>query len=380
MKRLVLPAALFAIVVSVAPAVGEVRDFLLKRLSEGPFVRLLGAAFAVVALAGLVFAVYRIHADGMGRRKLRYAGLGAVGLLLWLQAVGLGAGVARVSAVERVHVLEYGLLGFLLYRALFPRRGEGGGDPALFVLALAVLSTAGTLEETVQWLVPRRVGDIRDVGINAVSALVGLLFGLVLAPPRRWTWRPPAARIRSAAGGAAVALLAAGVFFGVVHVGYEIHDPEIGRFRSHWTAAELLAISAERRREWAQNPPAADLPVWGLEDHYLTEAGWQVAHRNDSYRNGWFAAAWPANRILEKYYAPFLDLEGFRGGRRRFPPQVRAELMAKKDGYDPATYVSPVGADRIFLVPKGPYYALLAALALLVWRVPGRRAARSEGG
>lgn len=377
-KRFVLPAVLFALIVSVAPAIGEVRDFLFKTLSEGPFIRWLGGAFAVVALLCLAVAVCRIHTDGAGHRKLRYAGLGGVGLLLWIQTAGLGAELARVNVVEKVHVLEYGLLGWLLYRAIVPRREDGVNDPALLVVVFAVVAVAGTLEEGVQWLVPRRIGDIRDVGINALSGLVGLLFGLVLEPPRRWSWWPAAARVRSASRAAAVALLAAGLFFGLAHLGYEISDPEIGRFRSRWTAEELLAISAERRREWALKAPK-DLATWGVEDYFLTEAGWQLSHRNDAFRDGWYAAAWPANRILEKYYAPVLDLEGYRQkGRRRFPPQVRAKLMAHKGGYNPATYVSPVGLGRLYPVPKVPYYALLAAVVLLLWSVPPRWAASRE--
>ncbi len=372
MKRFVPSVLLFTLIVGVAPAIGEVRDFLFQALTESSFIRWLGGAFAGLAFVCLVFAVRRIHTDGAGRRTLRYAGLGGVGLLLWIQTVGLGAELARVNVVEKVHVIEYGLLGGLLYRAMRPRREEGSSDPALLFLVFSIVSVAGTLEEGVQWLVPRRTGDIRDVGINILSGLVGLLFALVLEPPSRWSSRPAAARVRSAARGAAVALLVAGLFFGRAHLGYEVEDAEIGRFLSRWKAEELLALSAERRRGWALDPPR-DLEIWGIEDYYLTEAGWHLRHRNDSHRDGWYSAAWPANRILEKYYAPFLDLEGFRGsGRRRYPPQVRAELMAKRGGYDPATYVSPVAAKRLHPWPKGPYYALLAAVVLLVWSVSGR--------
>jgi hypothetical protein len=71
---------------------------------------------------------------------------------------------------ERVHFLEYGVLGFLLVRAC--ARGGRGVAAALF---LAVL--AGTVDEFIQLLLPDRVGDMRDVAMNAGGGALGVWTG-----------------------------------------------------------------------------------------------------------------------------------------------------------------------------------------------------------
>ena len=83
---------------------------------------------------------------------------------------------------------------------------------------------------------------------------------------------------------------------------------------------------------------------------------------------------WPprANRILEKYYAPFLDLESFRGsGVHRYPPEVRQELEAQAPRRDPERYVSPVLEHRIRPWPSKPlFFAVLIPFVLSIWLLP----------
>ena len=69
---------------------------------------------------------------------------------------------------ERVHVLLFGFLGFLL-----------GTHSALSTgkwLALGL--TVGILDEGIQALLPYRVGDIRDIIINTLSLLLGAIVAL----------------------------------------------------------------------------------------------------------------------------------------------------------------------------------------------------------
>jgi hypothetical protein len=68
--------------------------------------------------------------------------------------------------VEAVHFLEYGLLGYFIFRALrtsFP-------DPAIYLAGMLLGSIIGTFDEIIQWMVPQRYWDFRDVGFNALSS------------------------------------------------------------------------------------------------------------------------------------------------------------------------------------------------------------------
>lgn len=68
--------------------------------------------------------------------------------------------------VEAIHFLEYGLLGFFLFRAFrFTIK-----DKSIYLSAFLFGSFVGILDEILQWMVPLRYWDIRDVGLNCLSA------------------------------------------------------------------------------------------------------------------------------------------------------------------------------------------------------------------
>ncbi len=72
--------------------------------------------------------------------------------------------------VERIHLLEYGLLGFMLSSALSDR---WDGKKAACV-ALAAAAAAGYVDEAIQYFLPNRVYDLRDVGFNALAGFGGI--------------------------------------------------------------------------------------------------------------------------------------------------------------------------------------------------------------
>ncbi len=376
MRRFLPALILVALVVSSAPFMGLIRDYLFDRF-QAATVRYL--ALALLTLAGVVFlyAIARIR----HRRLLRYGGLALAATLLWLQETLLSAHIsdagiaARVNVVEKIHLVEYGLLAYLLYRAFKP-----AGDLAMLLLPLFWLAIAGVLEESMQWLVETRLGEIRDAFLNIYAGVCGLIFSLSLDPPtgsagggqaEPFAWRLAAPHRRQVASAAALAVLALGLLFNRAHLGYEHFDPEIGRFLSWHSPEELREAAADRSRRWRDDPPT-HLDPWRREDYFLTEAAWQVSHRNERYRAGDHYLAAQANRILEKYYGPFLDLSSFRGsGKHRYPPEVRSELEANAPRYDPERYVSPVLEHRIYTRPsKRLFFAVLIPVVLAIWLLP----------
>ncbi len=165
MKRFLPALTLVVLIVSSAPFVGLIRDLLFDRF-EAAAVR--GIALALLSLAACVFlyAIFRIR----DHRLSRYGGLALAALLLWLQETVLSAGItdaglaSRVSVVEKIHLVEYGLLAYLLYRAFKP-----AGDLTMLLLPLLWVTVAGVADESMQWLVETRLGEIRDVLLNAYA-------------------------------------------------------------------------------------------------------------------------------------------------------------------------------------------------------------------
>ena len=176
---------------------------------------------------------------------------------------------------------------------------------------------------------------------------------------------------QTACDAVALAVLALGLFFSFAHLGYQHSDPEIGRFLSWHSLEELRDAATDRSQRWQDDPPT-ELSPWRREDYFLTEAAWHVNHRNERYKAGDHYLAAQANRILEKYYEPFLDLESFRGsGKHRYPPEVRDELEAKAPRRDPESYARRVLENRIYTRPsKRLFFAVLIPVVLAIALVP----------
>ncbi|HEX6201176.1 MAG TPA: VanZ family protein [Thermoanaerobaculia bacterium] len=368
------PLALSAAVVMLAPFVGVLQRWLRESFGLG-YLRWVTVALAVAGVLALAWALARIRE----RRALRYGTLALAGALVALQMAAWRTGAAETDVVERVHLLEYGLLAILFDRAFRPRH-PGRLLPALALAAVALVSLA---DEWVQWLTPVRVGDARDVVLNLWAGAVGLLVGLAFSPAPGLLRRSGPTSGRLAAGLGAVVVFAGAGFFDLAHLGHEVRDPRAGVFLS-WHAPEQLLLAAEdRARRWPVEGPPPSRPL-ALEDSFQTEAGWHASARNQAVAAGDLATAWRENRILERWYRPFLD---HRTGQRWPPAQRRAtreELLAR----DPAAlgpsprYRSPALVGRV--VP-GPPAALLwtgaaAVAGALGWvAFGGRKMGRVAG-
>jgi hypothetical protein len=72
--------------------------------------------------------------------------------------------------IERIHFVKYTMLGFLGFFSL-----DRGSALFRLLLAIAITSTIGSLDEIAQYFIPNRVFDLRDIFINVSSAIFGCL-------------------------------------------------------------------------------------------------------------------------------------------------------------------------------------------------------------
>ena len=305
----------------------------------GPYFSTVGmAATALPVGAALLVAATRIR----DRRLARYCAL----------ATSLAVGTCYVlinalSFAEAFHFVEYGLLAWLFHRSRGTRN-----DGASVLLPLVAGVVVGTLDEWFQWFIPIRAGEARDIVLNGVASGCGLLFAIAIDPPAgRVTVRHRESVIRLLASGAvAVALFA--LFFLTVHVGHDVYDAEIGAFRSRYTAAELSGLARDRGERWLIRPPRVQRRL-SREDQYLTEGLWHVQRRNQALSAGDLTDAWRENRILERFYAPILEVPTYAnllghawstGQRLDVEAQVGADhAPLASDAYPYPLYVWPVG-------------------------------------
>ncbi|UCC38790.1 MAG: VanZ family protein [Candidatus Aminicenantes bacterium] len=74
---------------------------------------------------------------------------------------------------EAIHFLEYGLLGFFLFKAL----SNHIRNKSIYLTATLFALSIGILDEALQWVIPLRIWSFRDVGLNVLS---GGLFKLAI--------------------------------------------------------------------------------------------------------------------------------------------------------------------------------------------------------
>ena len=173
-------AAYLALLYGTTPFAREILNAL--RSALGVTFSPLVSAGVVAAGAALVF-FYRRALWPLGPRRA---------LLLAVIAAAYAATMALLPwPEERVHLVQYGLLAVLVTRW---RRAGGVVESQrwrLHGVAWVLVAVAGVGDEMIQWWLPDRVGDLRDVALNAWAALLaqGLL---VLVSPRAPLSPPPA--------------------------------------------------------------------------------------------------------------------------------------------------------------------------------------------
>ena len=346
--RVTLAVLVSATVVLTSPFVADLRDGL-RRLTGARY----GLTINWLVVGAVVLACAAAFRRIRDRRLLRY---GAI-------AAALAAGVAYVwvnalPAIERFHFVEYGLVTMLFYRAVVPRPSAAGAtssDVSIFLVPVFAALMVGTADEWVQWFVPRRYGEVRDILLNGAAIACGLLFSLGVDPPRAFHLRPAGRSLALVSRLAAATVLALGAFLLVVHLGYTIDDGEGGRFRSRHTADELAAASRDRLQRWKEGalPPA---PTLSREDQYLTEGLWHVQARNEAWTSD-VDTAWGENLILEKYFAPVL-----RAGLA-WPAAQRADAAARRRVDPGRRFASHAERYPILTWNKPLFVALVAGLA-----------------
>ncbi|HUP24079.1 MAG TPA: VanZ family protein, partial [Thermoanaerobaculia bacterium] len=274
MIRFLPPLLVTLAIFAFAPAMGPLAPWLRAKLGEG-FAPLVTWSLAAAGAAGVVFVLRLLHTGSHLPRPTRYALVLAGPALAILQQLASTRGTPAEAAVERAHLLFYGALMILLHRAFFLGRVRAGRvpGPEVPLAALAITTLVAFADEGLQWALVLRVGELYDVAFDVFAAGCALLTACGLYPPRWTVPLEPRPRRLLASLCAAVALCAA-AFIDLAHLGYLIRDPELGSFRSYFSASELARRDLERRERWASTPPRRPFGALEIEDYYQTEAGW----------------------------------------------------------------------------------------------------------
>ncbi|MEM7116758.1 MAG: VanZ family protein [Chloroflexota bacterium] len=153
---------------------------------------------AIYATLGLARTLAGVLRDNGLISGAFWVGLWLIGGAIVLQAlrmrpsgieIGVGLGIAGAYLIallrmaipeERSHLIEYSVVALLVHQALLERQKNGRSVPYPALLALGITILLGWLDEGIQFFLPNRIYDIRDVVFNALAALMAISASVVL--------------------------------------------------------------------------------------------------------------------------------------------------------------------------------------------------------
>ena len=105
-----------------------------------------------------------------------------VGTILAIGAVYLLVFLRMTLPEERSHLIEYSVVALFTYGALVERKRNGANLPVpAAILAIALTTLVGVLDECAQLFIPSRVFDWFDMLFNFLAALMAVTGSVLLA-------------------------------------------------------------------------------------------------------------------------------------------------------------------------------------------------------
>jgi len=299
---------------------------------------------------------------------------------------------------EAIHFLEYGLLGFFLFKALSLHIK----DKSIYITATLFALFIGTIDEIIQWIIPRRYWDFRDAGLNGLS---GLLFQLAIwkiVKPKIISEKINLKSFKKLSLIFAACLILLGLcasntpervaayttkipFLAFLQkeetmseFGYKIKDAEIGQFKSRKSAGELDDIDRIKAEEYAQilnqsaniNYDEFIREYNPITNPFLHEMRVHIFRRdthlnkgrtatNDGEKKEAYFIAYKENIILEKYFGNTLGKSVYAWDEKK---KKEAEAWIDRS----RSYKSPVSANLITsFSEKTMWSGILGLIALL---------------
>ncbi len=337
----------------------------------------LGSEVFVYAVVLLVLLAAITAARNLRRRRLPISAY-IILILIFLLYILLVFELRDIPE-EALHVVEYGVLGLLVFRALLHRVR----DFSIYIIACLVVGMIGIIDEFIQWIVPSRYYDLNDIKLNFIAGLLsqitiaaGLRPALIRGWPGYRAWSrvcfvaaltlllqslafintPPRVQ-RYASSIEALNFLLDGSGM-MAQYGYLYDDPDTGWFRSRFTPVALLELDRARGRDVAA---VLDRYIRGegyreflsrhsiLRDPYAHEAGVHLfrrefhidrARENPADPGKHYTIAYFENRILERYFATAINASS-----HRWNAEVAAEVRRGAD--TDAAYQSNVSSALI---------------------------------
>ncbi len=121
---------------------------------------------AIFVISALSFLIFIIRKSSNFIKIIAFITVLTIGIVLAWQIK---------IAIEKIHILEYGILGWFAGRDLIKTNKKIKGA----ILACIFCTIVGILDEIFQAILPYRVCEIRDVMLNTLGGAWGLVLYLL---------------------------------------------------------------------------------------------------------------------------------------------------------------------------------------------------------
>lgn len=314
------------------PVARTIQTYVAKNLGKNAFIYFVLSVLAIAFMSLLYFLIFRFKIVSASNYVWLFVltGIYAYFTLNLIKA-----------PAEAIHFLEYGLLGFFLFRAL----ANHIKDKSIYFTATLLALIIGTFDETFQWITPGRFWSFHDVGLNTLS---GGLFQVALwkvIKPKIISEKIRAESIKIFSSIFGVSLIVLGLCASntpkrveyytklmpwlsslkkeepMSEFGYKYEDPEIGVFYSRLNPEDLLKTDNAKGEEYSRilnesvnknyqqfireyNPITApfmhELRVHIFRrDRYFKKAN---KSSNPKEKKEFYLIAYKENLILKKYF------------------------------------------------------------------------------
>lgn len=371
LKRWIILGSYSLLILATLSIVRRLRDLLTNAIGASGFSVCVSLLMGLVGIIAVVGTLRRKEC----RSPRRIVAL-ALGVALYAFLI------SRLDlAVERLHYAQYGLAAILALYALAPSFPNAG----TFFLAFFYVAALGLLDEGIQWVIPNRVGEIRDVGINISAGALGLFLGSIMGGDRFLKLRPDRrawAAILRVAGGL---VLGTALFLTFVHGFGHLHTSEDGTiFKSVFTRAEFDSIGATKQavawREVSASPLSSTessnpwewltlrIRQWKAYRHpsplaYNYEA-WRHRQLRDGLetpRYGSFRKALEEERLLRAFYTNYIDTHDLHWLEEK---RMRYASMPPKEEWP---YMSPVQELLVTWIGPRGFWTLTICLCVALF-------------
>ena len=112
-----------------------------------------------------------------------------VGFALGVAAIAVIGFARGIAAAERSHLIEYAVLALIVHEALVERTAHGKRVPVPAVLAIALTTAVGVVDECIQFFLPSRTFDWFDIGFDLLASVLAVGSSVSIRWGRQWIGR-----------------------------------------------------------------------------------------------------------------------------------------------------------------------------------------------